>query len=339
VSVDADQRVGPLSVLPALLRSMGVDPDRLAAGVGVDPAVLASPAARLPFARCGQLLKAAVVATRCPHLGLLIGQRWSLSGLGLPGQVALSAPSVGAAVRGFVRLQHINSRGGLVFLTERDGEVALHYAVCFKGVEATDQIMALSMAVAWIGLRQLCGNEWLPVAVEFSFRAPDDLRPYTDFFRAPVRFNAQQTRLTFPSWWLARPVPGSDPARFAQLQEEAAGLGHIDTEAQLRRLLRQMVEEGAASGDYAARLLGVHRRALNRRLKQRGTSFREILDEVRFEVARELLRDSDLAILEIASLLDYADASALTRAFRRWSGLTPAQWRDDSRRPAAAGVS
>jgi AraC-like DNA-binding protein len=334
VTVDADQRVGPLSLLPAILRERGIEPDPLARASGVDPAKLSDPAARLPYHLCGRLLGAAVAATGCPHFGVLIGRRWGLAGLGLPGQLALAAPTVGDALRGFVRLQHVNSRGGLVFLTERRDEVAVHYAICFKGVEATDQIMAISMTVACNGLRQICGEGWQPNAVEFSFRAPADPRPYLELFRAPVRFNAQQTRLAFPAWWLARPVLGADPARYAQLQGETAGLTRIDTESQLRRLLRQMVEEGAVTGDYAARTLGLHRRALNRQLKRQGTTFRAILDDVRFEVARELLRDSDLAVIEIASLLDYADASALTRAFRRWSGVTPARWRDGSRQLA-----
>ncbi|MFO1060036.1 MAG: AraC family transcriptional regulator [Dongiaceae bacterium] len=332
--MEAEQRVGPLSMLPVVLRERGVDPDRLAEAAGIDPALLADPAARLPFVQCCRILNEAAAAASCPHLGLLIGQRCNFSGLGLPGQVALSAPSVGAALRGFVRLQHMNSRGAIVFLTERRDEAALHYAVCVKGREPTAQLMTIPMAVAWNSMRQLCGNEWLPSAVEFSCRAPDDLRPYLDFFRAPVRFNAQQTRIAFPAWWLGRAVPGGDPHRFAELQDQVAALALSDTRLQLHRLLQQMVVEGAARAEYAARALGVHPKALNRRLRQQGTSFRAVLDEVRFEVAQQLLRDSDLAVLEIASLLDYADASAMTRAFRRWSGSTPAQWRDRTRQAA-----
>lgn len=335
MTLQVDQRVGPLSMVPVLLQERGIDADRLAAAAGLDPADLADPAARVPFEACCRLLNSAARAAGCPHFGLLVGQRWNLGGLGLPGQLALSAPTVGAALRGFVRLQHLNSRGGFVFLTDRGGEVALHYAVSVKTAEATDQVMAVAMAVAGMALRQICGESWLPSAVEFSFRAPADTRPYLELLKAPVRFNAQQTRLAFPAWWLDRPVPGSDPARFAQLQEEAAARTRLDTQAQLRRQLLQMVAEGAARAEDAARALGVHPRALNRRLRQQGTSFRAVLDGVRFEVAQQLLRDSDLAVLEIASLLDYADASAMTRAFRRWSGQTPAAWRDGTRRPGA----
>jgi AraC-like DNA-binding protein len=73
----------------------------------------------------------------------------------------------------------------------------------------------------------------------------------------------------------------------------------------------------------------VHKRTLNRRLRERGISFQELVEETRYHIARQMLRETDLAIVEIAAVLDYADAAAFTRAFRRWSGTTPAAWRKD----------
>jgi AraC-like DNA-binding protein len=76
-----------------------------------------------------------------------------------------------------------------------------------------------------------------------------------------------------------------------------------------------------------AALFSMHSRTLNRRLNAFGTSFRDLVDEVRFEIARQMLEDSSMDVTQIADMLDYADASAFTRAFRRWSGATPARWR------------
>jgi AraC-like DNA-binding protein len=72
----------------------------------------------------------------------------------------------------------------------------------------------------------------------------------------------------------------------------------------------------------------MHGRTLSRRLRAYGTSFRELADEVRFEIARQMLENTELEVAEIAITLDYADASAFTRAFRRWSDTTPARWRE-----------
>ena len=336
----AEQRIGPMAALPAILRERGIDPAPIAAAGPISVDDLADPTARVSFHDLGRVIKAAVAATGCPHLGLLIGQRCNLSGLGLPGQLALSAPDVETGLRVFTRLQHMNSRGGICYISSRGGEAGLHYAYYAQGVDAADHIISLVMAVSFNSLSQLCGPEWRPTAVELTFRPPADPRPYVEFFRAPVRFNAPQSRIAFPALWLSRPPPSADPELFARLQGQAARTHHIDTAAQLRRTLRQLVEEGAATAQQAARALGLHPRTLDRRLDELGTSYRAILDEVRYEVACHLLRDSDIAIVEIGSLLGYSNPSALSRAFRRWSGYAPAQWRDMVRSgPRASGTS
>jgi AraC-like DNA-binding protein len=85
---------------------------------------------------------------------------------------------------------------------------------------------------------------------------------------------------------------------------------------------------GHCSADDLAGALSIHRRTLNRCLQREGTTFRAVLDGVRFEAARELLRDAGRAIEDVARALGYAEPSAFTRAFRRWAGVPPSRWRD-----------
>jgi len=107
-------------------------------------------------------------------------------------------------------------------------------------------------------------------------------------------------------------------------------------------VLRAALMTGHAGADEVAALFSMHSRTLNRRLGAFDTSFRKLVDEGRFAIARELLEGTALDVGGIAGALGYADASAFTRAFRRWSGTTPAAWR--TRRaevhgtPAAARV-
>jgi len=92
-------------------------------------------------------------------------------------------------------------------------------------------------------------------------------------------------------------------------------------------VLRRALVTGQARAGQVAALFSMHARTLNRRLNEFGTGFQELVDEGRFEIARQLLEDSAMEVRQIAAVLDYADASAFTRAFRRWSGTTPARWR------------
>ena len=111
---------------------------------------------------------------------------------------------------------------------------------------------------------------------------------------------------------------------------EAQGDG--DVVAQLRRVLRTLLVSSSGSEEQVAQIFSMHRRTLNRRLQARDTTFRALVEETRFDIARHFLEITRLPIVEIASALDYADASAFTRAFRRWSGTTPAAWRASTAR-------
>ena len=95
----------------------------------------------------------------------------------------------------------------------------------------------------------------------------------------------------------------------------------------VRRVLRRMMLAGRGSIEEVTAAFSVHRRTLDRHLDAHGVTFRRLAEEVRFAVAQQLLRDTDLPISEIAAALHYANPSAFATAFRRWSGMTASQWR------------
>ncbi|WP_312895226.1 AraC family transcriptional regulator [Microvirga sp.] len=95
----------------------------------------------------------------------------------------------------------------------------------------------------------------------------------------------------------------------------------------VRRLLRTQLTSKHCSADHTAELLAMHRRTLSRRLQRGGMGYRATANEIRFEIARQLLGDTELPLSQIAAALGYSEAIAFTRAFRRWSGRTPNAWR------------
>jgi AraC-like DNA-binding protein len=95
----------------------------------------------------------------------------------------------------------------------------------------------------------------------------------------------------------------------------------------LRRVLRTEVLRNNCSAATIARLFSMHRRTLHRHLRIEGFAFRQVANEIRFEIACDLLENTDMAISQIAAVLKYSELSAFTRAFRRWSGQTPSVWR------------
>ncbi len=106
---------------------------------------------------------------------------------------------------------------------------------------------------------------------------------------------------------------------------------HASVTDAVARCLRANLQKGTTAGEDLARHLGLHRRTLNRRLRAEGTTFQQVLDEVRYARARELLADVRISIADISLRLGYAEPSAFTRAFRRWAGTNPLRWRTATR--------
>lgn len=324
---EASQRVGPLAEIPGLLRELGTDPTEVLASVGLDADALDSLENRIPFVAVGRLLHECAVKTRCQHFALLAGQRARLSHLGLPGQLVQCSPTLGAAIRTFAAYQHLNSQGMATYLLEEDGVATLGCVVYQRGAEHVDQIYDAGAEAALSLMRELCGTHWRPERVLFAHTKPTDGGPYRRFFQAPCRFDCERTALVFPAIVLEQRLPGADPKRFRILEAQAQAWADVNVAFWLRRTLRIMLLAEAVSADEVAKLLSMHRRTLNRRLKAEGTTFQQLLDEVRFETACQLLDTSRTPITEIAVSLGYAEPSAFSRAFRRWSGTTPVERR------------
>lgn len=324
-------RVGPLTGLAGLLRDLGVDPGPVFAAEGFDPAKFADPDAQIPYVPVSRLLARCVAETRCEHLGLLLGERTVPSLLGLPGFLMRTAPDVGSALRGLVRHLGLHDRGALGTLMTDGQTASLGYEIHLPRVEATDQIKDLAVSVICQIMRSLCGGGWNATQVLLSRRPPRDPVPYRRFFRAPLRFDADRSAVDFPARWLDHPVASSDPLLFRYLEKEAEALSsgqRVSFKAELRRILCASLATQRSGAAEIAGQLAMHRRTLNRRLRQEGTCFRRELDAVRHQLARQLLSDTLMPLGKIAVALGYGDSTAFNRAFRRWSGTTPAAWRE-----------
>jgi AraC-like DNA-binding protein len=281
----------------------------------------------------GRLLGLAVARTGCPHFGLLVGTRSGLPSLGLVGLLVRHSPDVGAALRNLARHLQVRDRAAVLPLTVRDGVATLDYALYQTGIEASEQIYDGAIAVATNVMRALCGPGWRPIEVLFSHGRPCDVAPFRRFFAAPLRFDAERTAIVFPAKWLGHLPGGADPATYRRLKRRVEALeaqAEGDLVADLRRVLRTLLLAGKGSVETVAARVGMHRRTLNRRLQARGTSVHALVEATRFEVARQLVESTRMPLVEISASLGYADASAFTRAFRRWTGTTPTAWRGTS---------
>ena len=324
------QRVGAFTGLPMLIAELGGSASGALASADLEAADFAHPDQRVAYSAVARVLHEAARDTECAHFGLLAGRLWHLADLGIVGAMTRHSPTVREALQALTVHQHLNSGGGLTFLIERDETVDLGYAIYHPDVDETAQLNDGVMAAAFNFMRELCGPRWLPVEVLLPHARPRDATPFKQAFKAPVRFDAEVCALRFACHWMDHRIEGADASIRAHAEAVVDDMGGELLLAQVFRALRTLLLYGRDSGDEVAQMLSLHRRTLNRRLKAEGTTFREVLDQVRFDVARHLLAETVVSLDDVAATLGYAGVSPFMRTFRRWAGTTPARWRRDA---------
>ncbi|MGF9763228.1 AraC family transcriptional regulator [Microvirga sp. 0TCS3.31] len=327
-------RLGVAREIVSVLGDLGANPDRIIAEAKLDPRLFDDGNNTVPFATLGRLVSLCVTRTSCPVFGLLVGQKASLSALGLLGGLMQHSPTVGDALRGFVRHLHLQDRGAAPLLSVNEDVAVLSYAIYEPGIESVDQISDAAIATVLNLMRTLCGPQWTPTEVLLPRSPPADLAPYRRLFGAPVRFNEETAALVFSAGWLDHRIAGADAVVhdvFAEQIAELEAVPAVNFRDDLRRILRSRLLSRSCSAETIADLFAMHRRTLNRRLSAEGTGFRTIVEEMRFEIACQMLAGTRMPFVQIAAALAFSEASAFTRAFRRWSGQTPTAWRAEHR--------
>ena len=323
-------RVGTAMALPEVLRRLGANPRDVLSEAGFDVGLFDDPDNLITFKARGRLIAHCVARSGCQHFGLLVGQPGGLHSLGLMGLLAKYSADVGTSLNNLVRYFHLHLRGAALTLKVEGGAAIFGYYIYQRGAQANDQVGDGVVAVMFNIMRELCGPDWKPMEVWFAHRKPENVEPFRRLFRVRPRFDAEQNALVFSPSWLERPLPDVHPdvRRSVQNQIDALEARHVDDfPEQVRTVLRTALATTDATAERVAGLFSMNRRTLNRRLNVYGISYQDLVDETCFELARQMLEDSDLEVSEIAMLLHYADARSFIRAFRRWSDATPARWR------------
>lgn len=327
------QRVGPLAVVPEVLRGLGVDPGAVFAGLGFGPEAMLRDA-RLPYGALVTLLDRAAEATDQPEFGLRVGLANDHRCLGIVGALMASAATLGQALRDYVGVHGGLSTGGSAYLFPLGDHAAFGYGVYDRFSPGALQAYGVYLGAALRILPALSGGAVHPVEIQISGRAPPNPRAFERLAGVPVRFNESQTCALLRLHDLAAPNPSAAPAERRRLLAEMAGRLGLDRQpvsARLRHALRPALGLGETTLEEAARGLGLSTRTLDRRLAAEGTSFLRERDAVRFVMAEELLALTDLRVEGIAAALSYANHSAFARSFHRWSGVSPSAWRKGAR--------
>jgi len=328
--IDGVIRIGPVAAVPKVLRELGQDPAALMGELGLASDLFEHQENTISFVDVGRLFSLAVRCTGCPHFGLLVGQQAGVESLGVVGMLGRHSPTLGTGLRNIIQHLHLHDRGAAPSLSVSGDKAILAYTIHLPDLAATAHMYDTAMGVACNVLRGLAGPNWRPSEVLLSRARPRDPEPYRQHFRVPILFDAELSGIVFAASWLERPIPGRDPALYLGLRARISALQaecESDIVAQVRRVACSLLLGGCGTLESVAEVLTLHPRTLNRRLKERGTSFRRIRNTLRLGLACHLLGATQMTLPSIAELLGYGDTSAFNRAFQRWTGAPPGAWR------------
>ncbi len=318
------------------LREEGYAVDSLLAGTGLAEAQLSDPNFRCGFQPLRRLFLNAMALTGDLHLGAKLALKFQPTYVGLPSYTAMNAECFDDGLNVLVKYFSINFPafdfyrvGAQSGLQAGETAIRLRSKFAFGDIEYFGFISAI---VAIDGLlKAMLRIDQVSTRAEMTTCEPEKWPAVEAEIGFPVRFEAAENRIFFPETLLERPLPGSDPINHQRLLglcgQFAEELGFETTPVtQVRAILDKEQNPAVSLSDIAARL-GYSERGLRRQLDRSGTSYRKLVDETREGRARDLLSDGALPIKAIAGALGFDSSSNFARSFRRWTGLSPKEFR------------
>lgn len=322
------------SLLPALgvMAELGFDHQTCLKGTGILLSQLEDGNARMSLQQELAFYRNTLALTANPAIGLQLGRGFVPQRYGLLGYALLSAPTFRHALA----------------LTEKFGRLTFSFFTLSYGIAGGEAWFALSepppferelvdlyldrdMSAALVDFSEILGRPFPAAAVSLPHDGHGRQGLYREHFGCAVHFGADSGRIQFSASLLDDPLPQSDPESSSHFQQQCQLLlAKLTAQGRFVDDVRMLIISRPGffpDIDFVAEKLGMSVRTLRRRLKEEGTTYRRLMDEIRFGLAREYLAGTRLPVEEIAALLGYSEPGNFSHAFRRWSGQSPRGWR------------
>lgn len=316
-----------------LATSLGADAKALWRAAGLDPSHSHGPETRVDKQRLYAVFALIMRQLQAPDFPIRYGRRISVDSYDALGLVVKTARDVREAFERTARYHRFWTNTSRWLLHEEPNRLRIEFAR--SGRRELGMRVANEAAIAEMvsSIRALVGATWAPLRICLLHKAPDWTRAHTEFFGCPVRFEEDMDAVEVPREFLGFKLPHADEALSAflkrYLDERLAGdeLAAGALEGKLRELVAIALPNGAPRMGEVARELGMSERTLTRRLADSQQTFQSLVDATRTRMAIRLLRTHDRPLAEVAFMLGFSETSAFSRAFKRWTGKSPAKFR------------
>ena len=321
--------VSVASVLGKVLQHYGLEPESIAREAGINTDDISRSQDRLEVSKLQKVWQIALVRTRDECFGLTYAkyiQPAALYGLGLSW---IASESLKDAINRLLRFQHAISTALDLKLTQSGNMYFIEINSRLK------RPVSVSGDAAIATIYQMCritfGPDIKPLEVSIAHARPKCSDEFDAFFGVPVKFDADTTRLCFDGDMFESSLASSNP-ELARINDQVVTeyLQKFDKKnivAQVRAEIIKQLTNGVPRQEKIAHSLHLSLRNLQRKLKEEGVSYKELLDQIRSELSKQYLRGTDRSIIEVGFLLGFNEPSNFARAFRRWTGRSPQEYR------------
>ena len=309
------------------LEARGIDAEELFRRARLDPQRIRDPNSRYPFTGVQRLWGLATAATRDPCFGYEVAQLWHPTTFHAVGYSALASETLREALLRGVRYSRVVSTGAMLDLHQDGTEVT----ITLTGMRPHERPVQASVEAGLASIVVLCrtarGAQIDPTRVSLRSEDRRSAAGGQAFFRCPVAFGAASNCLSFSADELDAHLLTANPALIRANEQVLirylAGIAAGEVGIRVRSKLLQLLPAGEINQRMVAHSLNLSLRSMQRKLKDEGFTFRELIDDTRKHLAEQYLKDSTHTTSEIAYLLGFLEVSSFSRAYRRWTGRAP----------------
>lgn len=334
--MDLNQKCVPVSyfrLLTGLFQQWGITPETLLEGTGVKPGDLENPTSYITYNQEIAIYERAERLSPVPEWALRLGQNTHVSAAGVTGYAMLTCVDIAQCLQLAVRyIKLTGSAAGTELRELANGDYEVCALDAAYAIDSPRYVMEEFFTAMLTALKDVSQGAIGPKMLNLVYPRPDYAAVYREVFNCPVNFNAERSGLIVDKQDLTFRVPTWDPVTQEAcrrqceqvLEQLTEAEGFVDTVRKI--LLVQPCDQRTAG--HVAEKLHISTRNLRRKLEQEKTSFQQVLDDVRCELAKNYLSKTRLRLEDIAPLLGFSETSNLRRAFKKWTNQTPSQYRD-----------
>lgn len=313
------------------LKHAGIDPARVFTEAGMDIKKIKDPNSRYEYESITRLWRIAAREIGDPCFGLIAASYWHPTSMHALGFAWMASASLKGALKRAARYSRMLNTVLLMRMEEKKEGYEFTLDIESDHPQPADEAADASLAMIVRMCRMSYDESFSPIKVYMSREINECDFRYREYFRAPIEYSSGKIGLLLEKKVIEEALPTANAdlalSNDRLISEYLAQLDHNDVEMQVRVKLIELLPSGEASEEKIAGRLNLSQRTLQRKLREAGTSYKNILEQTRRELATQYMDSSLLTISEITYLLGFSEASNFSRAFKRWNGISPSSYR------------